>query len=113
MNREFYHQTVHSTQIEDFISNSFRRDLSRVFDQYLRDTRIPTLEYAFRGGNLTYRWGNAVKGFDLPVDITVNGKEMRLNPTTSWQRMEIESLNKNSLTVDPNFYVSSFNLLGN
>lgn len=112
LNREFYHKTVHSTQVEEFISNSFGRDLSRVFDQYLRDTRIPTLEYAFRNGRLTYRWGNAVRGFDLPVDVTLNGKETRLYPTTSWQRLGIESLDNNNLTVDPNYYVGSFDLLG-
>ncbi|MFP8489054.1 M1 family metallopeptidase [Gracilimonas sp. Q87] len=112
LNREFYHKTVHSTQVEEFISNSFGRDLSRVFDQYLRDTRIPTLEYAFRNGRFTYRWGNAVRGFDLPVDVTLNGKETRLYPTTSWQRLGIESLDNNNLTVDPNYYVGSFDLLG-
>jgi len=112
LNREFYHQTVHSKQIENFISDSFGRDLSKVFDQYLRDTRIPTLEYAFRNGTLSYRWGNAVSGFDLPVDVTVNGKEIRLQPTTNWQRMEVEEAGRYRLVVDPNYYVGSFDLLG-
>ncbi|WP_103665210.1 M1 family metallopeptidase [Gracilimonas amylolytica] len=112
LNREFYHQTVHSKQIENFISESFGHDLSKVFDQYLRDTRIPTLEYAFRNGSLSYRWGNAVSGFNLPVDVTVNGKDIRLNPTTGWQRMEVEEKETNQLVVDPNYYVGSFDLLG-
>lgn len=112
LNREFYHQTVHSKQIENFMSESFGRDLSKVFDQYLRDTRIPTLEYAFRNGNLSYRWGNVVSGFDLPVDVSVNGKDIRLSPTTRWQRMDIEVAGSNRIVVDPNYYVGSFNLLG-
>ena len=112
LNREFYHQTVHSKQVEEFISKSFRRDLSNVFDQYLRDTRLPTLEYAFRDGRLTFRWGNAVEGFDLPIDVEISGKETRIFPTTSWKWIDIESAEVSNLTVDPNYYVGSFNLLG-
>jgi hypothetical protein len=48
----------------------------------------------------------------LPVDVTVNGKDIRLNPTTGWQRMEVEEKETNRLMVDPNYYVGSFDLLG-
>jgi aminopeptidase N len=112
LNREFYHQTVHSKQVEQFISKRFGRDLSNVFDQYLRDTRIPTLEYAFRDGRLTFRWGNAVEGFDLPIDVEINGKETRIFPTTSWKWIDVESAELSNLTVDPNYYVGSFDLIG-
>ncbi|HBX67035.1 MAG TPA: peptidase M1, partial [Balneolaceae bacterium] len=85
--------------------------LDPVFDQYLRDIRIPTLEYAYRNGELNFRWGNAVEGFNLPIDVNLNGNEVRLQPTTSWQRLKVGSVESLKLAVDPNYYVSSFNLL--
>lgn len=113
LNKEFYHRTVTSKEVENFISEQFGYDLSRVFEQYLRDTRIPTLEYAYRNGVLTYRWGNAVPGFDLPVDVTINnGYQIRLKPSTTWKRYPVDAVESFRLTVDPNYYVGQFNLLG-
>ncbi|MEX0845412.1 MAG: M1 family metallopeptidase [Balneolaceae bacterium] len=112
LNREFYHQTVTSAQVEEYISKKLDRDLSPVFDQYLRDIRIPTLEYTFRDGKLMYRWGNTVQGFNLPVDVLINGEKTRLEPVTSWRRMELNEDGKYEMVVDPDFYVGSFNLLG-
>lgn len=112
LNRQFYHQTVTSKKIEHYISEKLGRDLGPVFDQYLRDVKIPILEYAFRNGNLMYRWGNAVTGFNMPVDVTLNGKPIRLEPTTSFNAMETDEASNYTLSIDPNYYVGSFNLLG-
>lgn len=108
LNEEFYHQTVDGTQIEDYISESLGRDLTPVFDQYLRDIRIPTLEYAFRNGKLFYKWGNAVRGFDLPVKVYLDGKETWLEPTTGMQAIDSFA---SDLKVDIEFYVGSMRLL--
>lgn len=112
LNREFYHQTVTSEEIENYISQKLERDLSAVFDQYLRDIRVPILEYAFRNGQLSYRWGNVVEGFDLPVDVEINEEHFWLEPTPSWKQIELANVDSATLTVDPNYYVGSFNLLG-
>ena len=34
-----------SKQIEDYLSKGLEKDLSKIFDQFLRDKRIPVLEY--------------------------------------------------------------------
>ena len=52
MNSKFYHQTVTTKQIEDFLSKEIGRDLNPFFNQYLRDTRIPVLEYKITEGKL-------------------------------------------------------------
>ena len=41
LNKEFYHKTVTTNEIEDYISTFLSVDLTKVFDQYLRDIRIP------------------------------------------------------------------------
>src|SRR5438270_7083487 len=44
LNKTFYHKTVTSKEVEEYISRESRKDLSKIFDQYLRTTLIPTLE---------------------------------------------------------------------
>ncbi|MEX0721987.1 MAG: M1 family metallopeptidase [Balneolaceae bacterium] len=112
LNEEFYHQTVTTQQVEEFISHKLGRNLGPVFDQYIRDIRVPTLEYYFREGQLGYRWGNAVEGFNLPVDVILNGEKIRLEPITEWQNMPIEESENYDFKVDRDFYVGSFDLLG-
>ena len=106
LNRDFYHQTVTTQQIEGYLSKHTGRDLSAFFDQYLRDVRIPRLEYRFSGNKLRYRWGNSVTGFDMPVKVTLGGKEKWLEPTTAWKEIKIGK-GGSSLKVDPNFYVEA------
>lgn len=76
LNKDFYHQTVTTKQVEDYISKKAGKDLSKVFDQYLRTTQIPALEYYFIADEknkskmrLYFRWIDCMKGFNLPVKV--------------------------------------------
>ena len=109
LNSTFYHQTVTTKQIEDYLSQQVGIDLSTVFNQYLRDTRIPTLEYFFKDNQIGYRWTNCVTGFNMPVKVTLNGKEELLKPETEWKRIPANTENS-KLEIDKNFYVASFNI---
>jgi aminopeptidase N len=106
LNKTFYHQTVDGSQIEAYVSKNAGRNISKVFDQYLRDTRIPVLEYQMKNNTLQYRWANVVDGFDMPVKVQVgSGKSQFLYPSTDWKNLKTKGENK--LTVDRNFYVES------
>ncbi len=107
LNKEFYHQTVHSEQIQDFISENAGINLDPVFDQYLRDTRIPTFEYALLNGKLRYRWGNCIKGFTMKVKVYLNDKEHWLEPTAKWQNLNSDEVIE-TVSVDKDFYVATF-----
>ncbi len=104
LNKTFYHQTVVSKQIEDYVSKTSGKDLSKVFDQYLRDIRIPVLEYKVEDGKFTYHWANCVDGFDMPVKVSINGEKMDfIYPTTGWKALKKEA---KGLKLDENFYVT-------
>ncbi|MNS18874.1 Aminopeptidase N [compost metagenome] len=109
LNSTFYHQTVTTKQIEDYISQQVGIDLNTFFNQYLRDTRIPTLEYYFKDGKLGYRWTNCVPGFNMAVKVNLNGTEKLLNPTTEWNSLENKTETP-KLEIDKNFYVAGFNI---
>ncbi|HSF53105.1 MAG TPA: M1 family metallopeptidase [Algoriphagus sp.] len=109
LNEEFFHQTVTTQQVESYISQAFGWDLKPIFDQYLRDNRIPVLEYYYSDEKtLNYRWGNCATGFTMPVDVLLGEKGTRLNPSTQWKVLEVGQ--KTAVTIDPDYYVGGFKL---
>ncbi len=111
LNKTFYHQTVTTKQIEDYMIEQSGKNLAPIFDQYLRDVRIPTLEYRFMNGSLAYRWGNSVKGFKMPIKVKINDKEVWLNASKRWS-VEKDVPTDAKIQIDPNFYVGSMNMMG-
>lgn len=106
MNKTFYHQTVDGKQIEDFLSKQTGRNLSKIFDQYLRTAQIPMLEYQIQNGQLRYRWSNCVQGFDMPLKVSLQSGQMDfVQPTTDWKSVPCSI--KEGFKVDENFYVNS------
>jgi aminopeptidase N len=106
LNKTFYHQTVTTKQVEDYINKQSKRNFSKVFNQYLRTTQIPVLEYKIDGYKLSYRYTNCVKGFDLPLKITFK-TEQWIKPTEKWKTLNLYPEGDNSFTVDPNFYIKT------
>tara|TARA_B100000989_G_scaffold21754_1_gene14303 strand:+ start:2747 stop:4399 length:1653 start_codon:yes stop_codon:yes gene_type:complete len=102
LNREFYHSTVTTAEIEEYISKSLGIDLSKVFDQYLRDYRIPIFEYEITDGVLMYRWNDVIDGFDMPLEVIIDGKNNRLYPTLEFKQIPIINL---YINVDDDYYV--------
>lgn len=103
LNKTFYHQTVTSPQIEEYMSAQAGINLSKVFDQYLRDVRIPTLEYKLEGKQLSYRWSNCVAGFEMPVKLKIGDNWKTVQPTSDWKALK--ATKASAVIVDPNFYV--------
>ena len=104
MNKIFYHQTVTTAQIENFLSSETGFDLSPFFNQYLRGIKIPTLEYKIKNSILKYHWINVVSNFKMPLKTTINGDERWIYPTENWKEITLNS-NENSFLIDKNFYV--------
>ena len=107
LNEEFYHSTVTTKEIEEYISNSIGMDLSKVFDQYLRDYRIPMFEYEINNSVLSYRWNDVIEGFDMPVEVKIDGETQLLYPSTKIQKLKIKNL---FINVNKDYYVYSKDL---
>jgi len=106
LNSTFYHQTVTTKQIEDYLSQQTGMDLNTFFNQYLRDTRIPTFEYTFHENILKYRWTNTVNGFAMSLKVLINGKEVTLKPKAEWTELNTPSKIE-KIEADNNFYILS------
>ena len=107
LNKEFYHQTVTSKQVEEYISDNIGFDLKYVFDQYLRDIRIPVLEYFIKDGELNFRWAETIDGFDMPIEITVDDNKKWIYPVNSWKKITSK---KEYIEIDRDYYVYSKDL---
>lgn len=103
LNKDFYHQTVETKQIENYISDKMGYDLSTFFDQYLRTTNIPVFEYKLNDGLLEYKWTNVVDGFKMPVEVFVGDEKIRLNPTQQTKSIDVKS---EKIRLDKNYYVN-------
>jgi len=104
MNKKFYHQTVTTAQIENFLSSETGFDLSPFFNQYLRGIKIPTLEYEVENNTLKYHWINVVSNFKMPLKIILNGEEKWIYPTENWKEITLNS-DAHNFKIDENFYV--------
>ena len=95
LNKTFYHQTVTTQQVEEYISKQAGFNYQKVFDQYLRNISIPVLEFYTdsAASSITYRWTNCVSGFNLPIAFVPSSKKIFVN--TEWQT---SSLKENEFT---------------
>lgn len=103
ISKTFYHKIITTKEFEDFISLKTGKDLQPFFNQYLRTTRIPKLEYKIKKNKLKYRYTNCINEFNMPVKIKTD-KEYWISPTIKWQTMTLDKSTK-IISLNRNVYV--------
>ncbi|MFT4647950.1 MAG: aminopeptidase N [Glaciecola sp.] len=106
LNEEFWHQTVSTAKFERYISQRAEYDFGPFFDQYLRTKEIPVLTYLPTKEGVAIWFGNVVQGFHMPILMTINGVETRLDVGQDAIQVALESPFE-SLELDRNFYLTS------
>ena len=103
LNREFYHQTVGTQALVEYMKERLELEVAPLVAQYLMDTRLPVLEYGFRDGQLRYRYAQVRSDFAMPIDVKVEilseeagessvVSEIRLIPTKRWQSLDLSEV---------------------
>jgi aminopeptidase N len=90
--RDFYqhfkYRNILTEDVVGFFTARLERDVSPIFDQYLRRAEIPTLELAFAAdGTLAYRWRAGERRFAMPIRVRAGGRWSTLEATTDWKTM--------------------------
>ncbi|MCC5936505.1 MAG: M1 family metallopeptidase [Lunatimonas sp.] len=104
MNREFYHSTTTTQEVENFLIRESGLPLGPFFDQYLRTADIPTLEWKTENGKLAYRWTETVEGFYMPIRLVQEETIHTLHVLNEWQvtdRVDPQV----PFELDPNMYI--------
>ena len=114
LNQEFYHQLTSSREVEEYFIKKSGKKLAPIFDQYLRTTQIPELEYQLQpiagsstSYHLKFRWTNVTDGFNMPVKIVVNNKDQWIYPTQKQQTLKLTGKMPQELELSGDFYVES------
>lgn len=100
--KTFAYQTITSANVESLMTKQSGKNLTPIFDQYLRHAAIPVFEYEVvkeKPFQLRYRWKADVADFDLPVRIDCNKENKRLNVTTQWQETTLAGFDSNCLII--------------
>jgi aminopeptidase N len=87
--QKFKYQNIMTEDMVRFFNQQLGRDLSPLFDQYLRRAELPTLELVVNDADstLSYRWIAEERGFNMPIEIGTAGTWQVIEPTTDWKVM--------------------------
>ncbi|MCA1621169.1 MAG: hypothetical protein LC795_18050 [Acidobacteria bacterium] len=96
--------------VVEFFNRGTGRNLTPVFDQYLRRAAIPTLELKFdeASGKVSYRWRADEEGFNMPVRVGAKGSWQLIQPTAEWKSMKTR-LKKGDFSVATELYYIDVN----
>ena len=104
--QHFKYQNIMTEDVVAFFNQQTGKNLTPIFDQYLRHTAIPTLELKFdeAKGTVAYRWKADEPGFAMPVRVGEKDSWQIIQPTTTeWQTMQT-SLTKDEFDVATDLY---------
>jgi len=107
LGQTFYHQTITTAQIINYFNQQTGRNLTPIFDQYLRHATLPVLELQIGDKQLLTRWIAEAPGFAMPVRVRVKGGEYQfITPTTRLQPVSLPGVTRENVEVDTfNYYV--------
>ena len=101
----FARQIVSGAEVEAYLGDASVVKLDNVFDQYLRTTMVPVLEWSIEGSALSYLWSNVVDAFDMPIPVKLTaGSKVVLEPRQEWAIIEITT-DVTEIVIDADFYV--------
>ncbi|HEX8558154.1 MAG TPA: M1 family metallopeptidase [Pyrinomonadaceae bacterium] len=107
--RDFYqtfkYRNIMTEDVVEFFNRKTGRNLTPVFNQYLRRAALPALELKFdeAKGEVSYRWRADEPGFDMPVRVGAKGGWQLISPTAEWKTMKTR-LGRDDFSVATELY---------
>lgn len=102
--QKFKYKNILTEDMVAYFNQQTGRNLTPIFDQYLRHTALPVLELkSDTPGSVSYRWVVDEKDFNMPVKVGSEGNWQTITPTTEWQTMKTD-LSKDKFEVATDLY---------
>lgn len=101
----FKYRNIMNEDLVAFFNKQTGKNLTPIFDQYLRQAALPVLELRFQAsdGSISYRWKAAVKEFAMPVKVGRRANWQTIQPTTEWKTLKTE-IKKDDFEVATDLY---------
>lgn len=103
MNKVYWHKTVTTGEIEKYMADFLKLNLSGFFDQYLRTTQIPELQVRYKKDKLQFKWSNTVEKMEMSVKLFSGDEFLVIKPTDKWQAL---STGLSNWQLVPDYYVN-------
>jgi aminopeptidase N len=83
----FKYRNIMTEELVQFLNARLGMNLTPLFNQYLRRSRLPVLELVVNDAQKTvsYRWNAEERDFSMPVRVGTRGKWQTITPTTDWK----------------------------
>jgi aminopeptidase N len=105
----YRHKIIDTPTVIAFFNQESSMNLTPIFNQYLNYKKIPALELKLNKKKLEFQWKTDVSDFNMPIDIKVNGKEIRIEPTNKWKKSKFKIKSLDEIEVLNNeFFVYVF-----
>lgn len=79
-------QIIDTDTVIAFFNQAIEKNLTPVFKQYLNHTALPVLEIKPYKKSFQYRWKTDETNFEMPFDVVIGTKLVRLNGTNKWTK---------------------------
>ena len=91
--QHFKYQTIMTTDVAAFFSRHSKRDLTPIFNEYLRHAAVPTLELRFdpQAHTVSYRWQADEPSFAMPIKVGDEKRWQTITPVVGrWQTIKAD-----------------------
>jgi len=103
---QFKHKIIEAEDVIDFFVSESEINVRPIFKQYLYGRNLPILEIKPTQKGVYYSWKTDEKDFEMPIEIRLNGQEIRLNATTTTQFYRLKNSNKMEIEIaKEKFYI--------
>ena len=99
----YKYQDILTEDVIGYFNKETGKDLTAIFNEYLRHAPLPVLELKWEAGKVQYRWRAEEAGFAMPVRVGKSGAWLLVTPGAEWKEMET-SLSKDDFKVDVDHY---------
>lgn len=101
--QHFKYQNIMTEDLVDFFNQRTRKNLTPLFNQYLRHAAIPVLELKFGKGQVSFRWRVDERRFAMPVKVGDKNNWQVIEATTDWKQVKTP-LSKDEFSVATDLY---------
>jgi aminopeptidase N len=110
---EFKYKNNYTEEITAFVGKQLGKDMTPIFDQYLRRSDLPVLELTFDETTkaVSYRWNAAERAFAMPIRVGDPSKWQTIQPTADWKSMDWAA-GENAFKVATDLYYVNVQVLG-
>jgi len=93
-------QIIEKEQVVMFFNQNTSLNFKPLFDQYLLYKKLPELEISIHKKGFSYHWNTQVSDFEMPFEISIEGKKIRLLGTNVKQEFKQKKINPKSIQVN-------------